>query len=50
MAKKLGAPIALGIITILALVFITGGGTDDKDILRQTLQIDATYTIILGTC
>ena len=43
MARKLGAPIALGIITILALVFITGGGTDDKDILRKTLQIDAVY-------
>lgn len=43
MAKKLGPPIVLGIITVLALVFLTGGGTDDKDILRQTLQIDATY-------
>ncbi|MGH1567203.1 MAG: hypothetical protein ACRBB5_07295 [Nitrosopumilus sp.] len=43
MAKKLGTPIALGMITILALVFITDGGTDDKDILRQTLQIDAVY-------
>lgn len=43
MARKLGAPIVLGIITVLALVFLTGGGTDDKDILRQTLQIDAIY-------
>ena len=43
MAKKLGAPIALGAITVLALVFITGGGTDDKDVLRQTLHVDAVY-------
>ena len=43
MAKRLGPPIVLGVITILALVFLTGGGTDDKDILRQTFQVDATY-------
>ena len=43
MARKLGAPIALGVITVLALVFITGGGTDNKDVLRQTLHVDAVY-------
>ncbi len=43
MARKLGVPISLGIITILAIVFLAGGGTDDKDILRQTFQIDAVY-------
>ena len=43
MAKKLGAPIALGVLTILALVFLTGGGDDDKEILRQTLQVNAVY-------
>ena len=43
MAKKLGAPIALGVLTILALVFLTGGGNDDKEILRQTLQVNAVY-------
>ena len=43
MAKKLGAPIALGVLTILALVFLTGGGTDDKELLRQTLQVNAVY-------
>ena len=43
MAKKLGAPIALGVLTIMALVFLTGGGTDDKEILRQTLQVNAVY-------
>ena len=43
MARKLGAPITLGIITILAILFLTGGGTDDKDVLRQTFQIEAVY-------
>ncbi|MFQ5476032.1 MAG: hypothetical protein ACE5DT_03265 [Nitrosopumilus sp.] len=43
MAKKLGPPIFLGIITVLAILFLTGGGTDDKDILRQTFQVDAVY-------
>ena len=27
----------------MALVFLTGGGDDDKEILRQTLQINAVY-------
>ncbi|MFQ5781725.1 MAG: hypothetical protein ACE5GR_01560 [Nitrosopumilus sp.] len=43
MAKKLGPPIVLGVITILALLFLTGSGTDDKDILRQTFQVEAIY-------
>jgi len=43
MAKKIVPVISLGIITVLAIVFLTGGGTDDKDILRQTFQIDAVY-------
>ena len=43
MAKKLGPPIFLGVITILAIVFLTGGGTDDKDVLRQTFQVEAIY-------
>ena len=43
MAKRLGPPILLGIITVLALIFLTGGGTDDKEVLRQTFQIDAVY-------
>ena len=43
MARKLRTPISLGIITVLAIVFLMGGGTDDKDILRQTFQIDAIY-------
>ncbi len=43
MAKKLGAPIFLGVFTVLAIIFLTGGATDDKDILRQTFQIEAIY-------
>ena len=43
MARKLGLPIFLGIFTILAIVFLTSGGIDDEDELRQTLQIDAVY-------
>ncbi len=43
MAKKLGPPIFLGVFTILALVFLTGGGDDDKDILRETFTLEAIY-------
>ena len=43
MARKLGASISLVIITVLAIVFLMGGGTDDKDVLRQTFHIDAVY-------
>ena len=43
MAKKFGPPIFLGVFTVLAIIFLTGGGTDDKDILRQTFQIEAIY-------
>jgi hypothetical protein len=42
-ARKLGAPIVLGVITVMTILFLTGSGTDDKDILRQTFQIDAIY-------
>ncbi len=43
MARKILPAISLGIITVFALVFLMGGGTDDKDILRQTFQIEAIY-------
>jgi len=43
MARKFGAPIALGVITVLAIMFLTGGGADDKDVLRQTFQVEAIY-------
>ena len=43
MAKKIIPTISLIIITVLAVVFLAGGGTDDKDVLRQTFQIEAIY-------
>ncbi len=43
MAKKLGAPIALGVITVLAILLITGNGNDDKEILKSTFSIEAVY-------
>jgi len=43
MAKKLGPPIFLGVFTILAILLLTGAGTDDKEILRQTFQFEAIY-------
>ena len=43
MAKKLGAPIALGVITVLALLFITGNNDDDKEILKSTFSLEAVY-------
>ena len=43
MAKKLGPTIFLGVFTILAIVFLTGGATDDKDPLRENFQIEAIY-------
>ncbi len=43
MTRKLGPPIFLGVFTVLAIIFLTGGATDDKDILRQTFQVEAIY-------
>jgi hypothetical protein len=43
MTRKIVPAISLGILTVLAIVFLTGGGTDDKDVLRQTFQIEAIY-------
>jgi len=43
MARKITTTVSIGIITVLAIVFLMGGGTDDKDILRQTFQIEAIY-------
>lgn len=43
MARKLGAPIFLGIFTIVAIIFLIGGGTDNNDDLRQTFQVEAVY-------
>ena len=43
MAKKILPVISLGIITVFAIIFLSGGGTDDKDVLSQTFQVDAIY-------
>ncbi len=43
MARKLGPPIFLGVFTIIAIIFLTGGASDDKDILRQTFDVEAIY-------
>jgi hypothetical protein len=43
MAKKLGPPIFLGVFTVIALIFLTGGGNDDNNEIRRTLQIEAVY-------
>ena len=43
MARKIVPVISLVVITVLAILFLMGGGTDDKDVLRQTFQIDAVY-------
>ncbi|MDH3501396.1 MAG: hypothetical protein OEL69_02675 [Nitrosopumilus sp.] len=43
MPKKIIPTISLGLITVFAILFLTGTGNDDKEILRQTFQIDAIY-------
>lgn len=43
MAKKLGAPIFLGVFTVLAILLLTSGGSDDKDVFRQTFDVNAVY-------
>ena len=43
MAKKLGPPIFLGVFTVLALIFLTGGATDDKQPLRENFSLEAIY-------
>jgi hypothetical protein len=43
MAKKLGAPIALGVVTVLAILVLTGTSNDDKEILKSTFSIEAVY-------
>lgn len=43
MSRKILPAISLGIISVLAILFLSGGGTDDNDILHQTFQVDAIY-------
>ena len=33
----------LGVITVFAIMFLTGGATDDKEKFRETFQVDAIY-------
>ena len=40
---KLGPPIFLAVFTILAILFLTGYGTDNKEVLRQTFSLEAIY-------
>ena len=43
MPKKILTSISLGLITVFAILFLTGTGTDDNEILRDTFQIEAIY-------
>jgi len=43
MARKIAPPIFLGIFTIIAILFLTGGASDDKDVYRETFQVEAIY-------
>ena len=43
MARKILPVISLGIITVFAIIFLGGGGADDKDALSQTFHVDAVY-------
>ena len=43
MPKKIVSTISLGLITVFAILFLTSGGDNDKEILKQTFQIDAIY-------
>lgn len=43
MPKKIVSTISLGAISVLAILFLTGAGNDDKEILRETFQVEAIY-------
>lgn len=43
MAKKLGAPIALGVVTVLAILLLTGSNNEDEEILKATFSVNAVY-------
>ena len=43
MAKKLGAPIALGVVTIFAILLLTNGGNQNEQVLKSTFYVDAIY-------
>ena len=43
MAKKLGAPIALGVVTIFAILLLTNGGNQNEEVLKSTFFVNAIY-------
>ncbi|QUC65234.1 hypothetical protein NsoK4_02985 [Nitrosopumilus sp. K4] len=43
MPKKIISTISLGLITVFAILFLISGGDDDKEILKETFQIEAVY-------
>ena len=43
MARKLGVPIAIILITILAILFLTGTGNNGKEIQKSTFSFEAVY-------
>lgn len=40
---KLGAPIALGVVTILAILLLTGTNNENEEILKSTFFIESVY-------
>ena len=43
MAKKLGTVISLVVVTVLAILFLTGTSNGNKEILKSTFSIEAVY-------
>lgn len=43
MAKKILPALSLGLITVFAILFLTGYGNDDKESLRETFHVEAIY-------
>lgn len=43
MARKLGAPIALGLVTVLAILLLTGSNNTDEEMLKSTFSVSAVY-------
>ena len=43
MPKKIISIVSIGLVTVFAILFLTSGGDGDKEILKQTFQIEAVY-------
>ena len=43
MARKILPAISLGLITVFAILFLSGAGNDNNEILSKTFEIDAIY-------